>query len=308
MTAVGASTLAGSAPAENTAARERARAADWLELTKPGITRLVVLTAAAGYYMAASGAFDWLRFVISLAGIALVASAAGALNQIVERAEDARMRRTARRPIPAGRIGHAAAQAFAWSMAVAGLALLLFLVRPLTAALVAASLLSYVYVYTPLKRRTWHATLVGTVPGALPILAGWTAGGGGIDAGGLTLFGILVFWQMPHFFALAWLFREDYVKGGFRMITATDHSGARTAGQILIYTTALLPVSLAPFALGMAGGWYAAGALLLGSLFLAAGVMLLPARTDRRARRLFFASILYLPALLALMVLDKVAV
>lgn len=309
MTAVGTPTLvARPAAAEPTSAiRERSRLAAYVELTKPGITRLVVLTAAAGFYMATRGAFDWVAFGHTLLGVALVASAAGALNQIVERDADARMRRTARRPLPAGQLRAGPAAAFAWSMAALGTIELAVFVRPLTAVLVVLSLLSYVYVYTPLKRRTWHATLVGAVPGALPILAGWTAGGGALDRAGWALFAILFIWQMPHFFALAWMYRRDYVAGGFRMITATDQTGARTTGQILIYTTALLPVSLAPFALGLTGGWYAAGALLLGCLFLAAGAMLVPERTERRARRLFFASILYLPALLALMVLDKVA-
>ena len=284
------------------------RAAALLELTKPGITRLVVVTAAAGFYLASSGGVDLLVLLHALAGTALAASGSGALNQYFEREQDARMTRTLRRPLPSGRVKPAEALLFASALGVAGVAYLLMFVNATTAALVAASMLSYVFVYTPLKRRTWLATVVGAVPGALPILAGWTAAGAPLDSRAWALFAILFLWQMPHFFALALIYREDYVRGGFRMLTAHDATGARTARQILGYTGALLIASLAPTLLGLAGTVYLAGAILLGLTFFALGARLAACRTDERAWRVFFGSVAYLPALLVLMVIDKVPV
>ena len=196
------------------------------ELTKPGITRMVVLTAAAGFYLASAGPLDVALFLHTLVGTALVASAAGALNQWVERDADGRMRRTARRPLPSGRVSITEALIFAGAIASIGLAQLLSFVNATTALIVALSLVSYVFVYTPLKRRTWLATVVGAVPGALPILAGWAGAGTPLDARAWALFGILFLWQMPHFYALAWVYRDDYVRGGFRMLTAFDPSAA----------------------------------------------------------------------------------
>jgi protoheme IX farnesyltransferase len=292
---------------ERVPVRERSRLGAFIEITKPGITRLVLVTTAAGFYLAGRGSFDLVLFLNTLIGVALAASGAGALNQYVERDADARMRRTAKRPLPSGRLTEGEALGFAVGLSVAGLAWLLLLVDPLTTALVGASLLSYIALYTPLKKRTWLNTVVGAVPGALPILAGWTAGGGGLDARGIALFAILFVWQMPHFFALAWIYREDYVRGGFRMLTAADPAGARTARQIVMYTALLLPVSLLPTVFGVAGRFYLIGAVALGAMFFALGAALVARRTERRAWRLFMGSVVYLPVLLILRVLDKVA-
>jgi protoheme IX farnesyltransferase len=278
----------------------------YVELTKPGITRMVVLTAAAGFYLAATGPLDLTLLLHTLIGTALVASAAGALNQWVERDADGHMRRTARRPLPSGRVSVSEALVFATVIAAAGLAQLLAFVNATTALIVLLSLVSYVFVYTPLKRRTWLATVVGAVPGALPILAGWTGAGTPLDARAWALFGVLFLWQMPHFYALAWVYREDYVRGGFRMLTAFDPTGIRTVRQVMLYTAALLAVSVLPYTLGLVGIGYLWGAIALGAAFLALGAALARERTDNRAWKLFFGSIIYLPAMLVLLVAFKV--
>jgi protoheme IX farnesyltransferase len=285
----------------------RARGSALVELTKPGITRLVLVTAAAGFFLASAGGVDLILLLHMLLGTALAASGSGALNQYAERDADRLMQRTAKRPLPSGRLRPVQALGFAAALSVAGVAYLFIFVSALAATLVAASVLSYLFVYTPLKRRTWLATVVGAVPGALPILAGWAAAGGPLDARAWTLFGILFLWQMPHFFALAWIYREDYIRGGFRMLTASDATGARTSRQILWYTAALLAVSVLPTALGLTGRLYLVGAALLGAAFLGLGVALAAKRSDQRAWRVFFGSVAYLPALLLLMVIDKVA-
>lgn len=282
-----------------------ARLRAYTELTKPGITRMVVLTAAAGFYLATRGPLDIFLLLHTLVGTALVASAAGALNQLVERDADGRMRRTARRPIPSGRISTAAAVTFSAVVAALGLAQLLAFVNATTALIVALSLVSYVFVYTPLKRRTWVSTVVGAVPGALPILAGWAGAGTPLDARAWALFAVLFLWQMPHFYALAWVYREDYIRGGFRMLTAFDPTGRRTVRQVILYTAALLAASVLPYTLGVAGAGYLWGALGLGAAFLFLGGALARERTDNSAWKLFFGSIVYLPALLILLVVFK---
>jgi protoheme IX farnesyltransferase len=309
MQSAGAAVLELSGDAAGPVARTdlRSRLGALLELTKPGITRLVVITAAAGFYLASAGGVDVVLLLHTLFGTALAASGSGALNQYMERGPDARMRRTARRPLPTGRLTPAQALLFATGLAVAGVAYLYVFVGARATGLVAASLLSYLFVYTPLKQRTWLATPVGAVPGALPILAGWAAAGGPLDGRAWALFGILFFWQMPHFFALAWIYREDYVRGGFRMLTAEDATGSRTSRQIISHTALLLVVSLLPSLFGLTGRLYLAGATVLGGAFLALGMALALQRTDQRAWRLFFGSVAYLPALLLLMVFDKVA-
>lgn len=290
-------------PATVEAAGGRLRA--FLELTKPGITRMVLVTTAAGFYMASAGTIDWIRFLNTLIGVGLVASAASGLNQWAERDADRRMIRTQGRPLPSGRVDRSAAFAFSILLASVGANWLFLLVGLTPALVVAATLATYVLVYTPLKRRTWWSTIVGALPGALPILAGWTAGGGGLDAAGFALFGILFLWQMPHFYALAWIYREDYVRGGFRMLSAQDESGVRTARQALLFALVLVPVSVLPALLGVSGPAYAAGATVLGVAYATLAVALLVRRSNRRAWRLFFASVVYLPAVLVLMVVDK---
>ncbi len=292
------------APARPAGPQARARA--YFELTKPGITRLSVLTAVAGYYMATSGPVDWVRLIHLVVGTTLAASGTNALNQCAEREIDARMRRTRVRPLPSGRLRPGEALRFSWGTALVGLIYLGWSINVLTALVVASSLASYVFVYTPLKRRTSLSTLVGAVPGALPIVAGWTAAGDGVNTVAWSLFGILFLWQLPHFLALAWLYREDYRNGGLAMLSVFDPDGEQTGRQAMLYGLTLVPVSLLPTLLGLTGATYFFGALTLGSAFAGLGAAMMVRRTELRARRLFLGSILYLPALLILMVFDKV--
>jgi heme o synthase len=297
-----ASGAAGRAPVR---VRLNTRVGSYIELTKPGIVRMVLITAGAGSFLAAGTGLDVLVLLHTLFGMGLVASGSCGLNEYVEHEADGRMKRTAGRPIPSGRIPPRHALLFSVALSVFGLVHLVAFVNVLTAALVALTLISYIFVYTPLKRRTWTATLVGAVPGALPILAGWTAAGGGLTAPGLALFGILFLWQMPHFYALAWIYREDYARGGFHMITAIDPAGRRTGRQIVIFGAALLGVSTLPTVLGLTGWVYLAAALVLGSAFLGLGISMAVRRTDKRAMRLFLGSVAYLPLLLVVMVVDR---
>jgi len=242
----------------------------------------------------------------TLIGTALVAAGTNAWNQVRERDVDALMTRTRRRPLPSGRLTPRAAAWFASAIAVGGVAYLLATVNPLTAGLAALTFVSYVCLYTPLKRTTSLNTLIGAVPGALPIVGGWTAAGGSLGAAVAALFWILFLWQLPHFLALAWLYREDYRAGGLKMLGVDDESGRGTGRMVVLYALALLPISLLPTLLGVTGSTYFYGALGLGLLYTAAGAALLAAATPARAWRVFFVSIVYLPALLTLMVLDKV--
>ncbi len=277
-------------------------AAALLELTKPRLTALVVLTAAAGFGLAGGGGLAPLSALCL--GTALLAGGAGAANQWLETAADARMRRTRGRPLPSGRLPSAAAGAFAGALAAAGLALLAAASGPLSAWLGALSFVVYVAVYTPLKKVTTLCTPVGAVVGALPPLMGWAAATGRIDGGGLVLAALLFVWQIPHFLAIAWLYREDYAAGGFRMLPLDDASGDRTSAMVLLYAGALLPVSLSAVPT-MATGWlYPAGAVALGGGFLLLAWRFARERSAPAARRLFLASLVYLPLVLALLALD----
>jgi heme o synthase len=292
-------------------ARPVQRLADYLELTKPGITLLVLVTVAAGFYLGAGASpLAPLTLLATLVGAGLVAGGTNALNQIWERDADALMRRTRSRPLPAGRLGVREALAFAAGLSLSGLLVLVVWVNPLTAALAAATLVSYVLVYTPLKRVTTLNTLVGAVPGALPVVGGWTAAGGDLSPVAGALFWILFLWQLPHFLALAWLYRDDYRAGGFRMLGsggADDESG-ETGRVVVLYALALLPVSLLPTLLGVTGRWYFGAALVLGVAYVVCGAAQALRPATVHARRLFFASVLYLPLLLFFMVVDKAAV
>jgi protoheme IX farnesyltransferase len=281
------------------------RATDFLELTKPGITVLVVTTTMVGFCLGLKGSLALGHLLHALAGTALVAGGASALNMYMERDLDARMRRTARRPLPTGRLQPEEALVFALSIAVAGMVYLFVFVNPLTSLLSAITLISYLFLYTPLKTRTWACTLIGAVPGALPALMGWSAANGRVEAGGWVLFAIVFFWQIPHFYAIGWMYREDYARGGFPMLPVLDLSGVRTSRQISASILLLLCSAAMPFALGLSGPTYAALAAVLGFIFLYLGIVFVRRRTRQSARRVFFYSIAYLPGLFALLMIDK---
>jgi protoheme IX farnesyltransferase len=275
-------------------------------MTKPGITLMVVLTAGLGFLLAGGETFSFLLLVYTLLGTGLVSGGASALNHVLERDTDALMRRTANRPLPTGRMDPDAALLFGVAVAVAGLLVLYFAVNPLTALLGVVALAGYVFVYTPLKRVSSLATIIGAIPGAIPPMMGWSAVRGELDLAAWGLFGLLFFWQMPHFLAIAWLCREDYAKGGFPLLTVNDPDGTRTARQAVLWGAALIPVSLLPSALGLMGGLYFAGALVLGLVYLGFGLAFARSRSTAGARWLMLASILYFPAVLLVMLLDRV--
>lgn len=276
-----------------------------MELTKARLTLLVVLTTVVGFYLGSPASVDLVLLTHALAGTALLAAGAAVLNQVLEREFDARMRRTAERPIPSGRITPTSALLVGSALSLLGLVWLLFRVNPLTALLGVATWTSYVAVYTPLKRITVLNTLVGAVPGALPPLMGWSAATDSVSSPGWSLFGVLFFWQLPHFMAIAWLYRDEYQRAGFRMLSGADPDGMRTAASAVRNTLALLGVSLFPFVFGLVGHWYLVGAVVLGGAFLAFAIQFARTLSQSAARRLFFASIVYLPVLLGLLVLDK---
>ncbi|HXF95139.1 MAG TPA: heme o synthase [Gemmatimonadales bacterium] len=284
------------------------QAADLLALTKPRITQLVVMTTAAGFVLASPDGVAFGRLAHALAGTALVAGGTNALNQWWERGSDALMPRTRARPLPAGRLDPRVALGFGWGIALAGIGYLAGATNPLTALLAAATLLSYVFAYTPLKRRSPAALGVGAVPGALPIVGGWTAAGGALDAGAAALFLILFLWQLPHFLALGWLYRGDYRRAGLRLAGVADDTGAGTARRAALGTVALVIASLVPVGLGPKTAILSFGGVLaLGAWLTARAVGFARAPTDEAARRLFFASVVYLPALLGLLVADHIA-
>ncbi len=288
------------------AARSLRRSALYLELGKARLSALVLLTTAVGFALGERGSVDWLRLAWTLVGTGLAALGANALNEWLEADRDAQMRRTRQRPLPARRIGRREALLFGIVSGAVGPALLLALVNVAAAALALAALLIYVLLYAPLKTRSVCNTLVGAVVGALPPLIGWVAATGGRTApGAWILAGILFLWQTPHFLALAWLYRDDYARGGFRMLPMVDPRGHLTGCVVVMYTLVLLALTLLPVLVGMAGWWYAAGALLLGSALVILSAALERRRTDSAARRVFVASVVYLPLLLGLMVLDR---
>jgi len=286
-----------------------ARFADLREMTKPGITFMVVLTAGMGFLLAEGRFFSLGLLLHTLLGTGLVSAGASVLNQVLERRYDALMRRTANRPLPAERVDPDFALLYGVALSLAGLVELTFMVNLLTAALGAVALSGYVFAYTPLKRYTELSTVVGGIPGAIPPMMGWAAVRNDLDLAAWVLFGILFFWQMPHFLAIAWLCREDYARGGFPMLTVIDPSGKRAARQSILYAAALVPLSLLPSLLGLTGGIYFGGALLLGLAYLAAAFgfsrSLAGEGADKGARRLMFTSLLYFPGLLSVMVLDR---
>jgi len=288
------------------ATAEKAGVGTFLELIKVRLTSLVLLTTVVGFYLGFPGPMDYVPLLHTLIGTGLVASGAAALNQLIEREYDARMPRTENRPLPSGRLQPETVLIFGAVVAGLGLAYLALEVNPLTSLLGAVTLISYVFVYTPLKRVTALNTVVGAIPGALPPLMGWTAARGEITVAGWSLFAILFFWQLPHFLAIAWLYREEYARAGYVMLPVVDPDGHRTARQSVSHTLGLLPVSLSPFLFHVTGVVYLTGALVLGAAFLWCAIQFSRHLTKARARQLFYASIIYLPLLLALMVVDKV--
>jgi heme o synthase len=288
-----------------TAAIEAAptRTNDFLVLAKVRITFLVVVTAAVGYALA-PGPFDAAVFFALVVGTALVSAGASALNQVWERETDARMDRTRNRPVPAGRITPADARNFGLALCGFGIALLAA-ANWLTAALGLLAAASYVLAYTPMKRRSSLCTIVGAIPGALPPMMGWAAGRGGLDAGAWALFALMFLWQLPHFLAIGWIYREDYARAGLPMLTVTDPDGTSTGRQMVLYSAALLPVTLFAGSLVLAGPAYLGSAVALGLLFLACAFRFARAKSVSAARWLFLVSVLYLPVLLGMMVLDR---
>jgi protoheme IX farnesyltransferase len=280
------------------------RARDFYELTKPRMNLLVVCTTAVGYYMAPHGG-DWLPLLHAILGTALTAASASVLNQLVERDHDALMPRTRNRPLPGGRITPAEALAMGVVCGVVGVAYLALAVNVLTALLGAITLASYVWVYTPMKRVSSLNTVVGAVPGAIPPMMGWTAAMGALGPEAIALFGILFLWQMPHFLAIAILYKRDYAAGGFKMLPVVDPDLTLTSRMIVLYGLALVPVSLTPVGVGMAGAVYLTGATLMSLAFLSYCVSCAVSKERVDARKLFFASIIYLPLLFALLMLDK---
>jgi protoheme IX farnesyltransferase len=277
----------------------------YLELTKPRITTLVVLTAAAGFCLGSRGHVDFLRLSAMAGCIALLSSGISALNQYIERDLDGLMNRTKARPLPSGRLSSGKALLFGSALSAAGVILLALAINPLTALLGLLTLASYLFGYTPLKTRSSLSTVVGAFPGAMPPLIGWASARGELGVEAWVLFAILFLWQFPHFLAIAWMYKDDYARAGIKMLPVVEPDGRVTSQQIVSYTLMLLPVSLLPVLVHLAGSAYLIGALILGFGFLYFGVRLGVARSKWQARRLLQASVLYLPVLFALMVLNS---
>jgi heme o synthase len=287
--------------------RAGTRWADYLQLTRPRLSAMALLTVAAGAILASAGAPDWGTVARVMLGAALVAAGASALNQWRERETDARMQRTQDRPLPAGRLQPSEVLVFGFASALGGVAYLaLTLAHPLAAVVAALTLLIYVFIYTPLKRRATLNTLIGAIPGALPPVIGWTAVRGSLNAEIVALFVILFLWQVPHFLAIAWIYRADYRRAGLSMLPSVDPTGSITGRQMIGYCLALFAASLTPLVVGGAGWVYLAGALFLGIGFLACAVGFARRRSLTAARTVLRASLVYLPALLTLLLLDGI--
>jgi protoheme IX farnesyltransferase len=283
----------------------RTRTMDFVALAKPRLNFLVVASAMAGYAMAGMEGLGVTRLFGTLAGTGLVAGGASALNQLLERDTDALMRRTRMRPLPDGRVQPGEALVFGCALAAIGLMILTATANVLAAAVALATVLVYVAVYTPLKRRTSLATVVGAVPGALPPIIGWAAARGTLSVQAWTLFGIVFLWQLPHFLAIAWMFRDDYTRAGFPLLPVIEPDGRSTARQAVVYAAALLPLSLAPTLFGLSGRLYFAAAMALGLAFIWLTVRFARTRSTQDARALFFGSITYLPLIWMMMIVDR---
>ncbi|MGA0254895.1 MAG: heme o synthase [Rhodothermales bacterium] len=278
---------------------------DWLTLTKPEITFLVTISSLAGFVMASTGGVDGWTLFWAMIGIPLTSAGGCALNQVLEVELDARMKRTANRPLPSGRIDVSHATWFAVGLIAAGVGILCPLTNPLTGVMAAMTVALYIWVYTPLKRKSTWNTLVGTIPGALPILGGWTAASGDVGAGGWALFGVLLCWQMPHFFALAWMYRKDYGESPFLMLPSGDEQGTRTALQMIVFSVLMIVFSVLPVSLGLSGMAYLVGALLLGGWFMVHVGRFWLTRSVQHARAVLKGSVMYIPLLLMAIILDR---
>jgi protoheme IX farnesyltransferase len=295
--------IAAAATQNVTGRREKLSA--YVVLAKPRIALMLVITAAAGFYLGTVNRFDWLLFVNSMISIALLAFGVAALNQYLERDTDLLMKRTAARPLPTGKLGSAQALLFGISLCFAAEIYLAVAVNFLTAILGLTVIVGYVLLYTPLKTRTTLSTLIGAFPGAMPPLMGWTAAAGEISLGAWSLFWTLFLWQFPHFLAIAWMYRAEYKRAGIKMLPVVEPAGKITAKQIVIFAVLTLLISLAPFFLGFAGWLYLIGAFLLGAWFLFAGIDFARTKSDEKARKLLKVSVMYLPLLFGLLVLSK---
>jgi protoheme IX farnesyltransferase len=279
---------------------------DYMALTKPRITWLILMSTGVGYFFGQQGGSpDWILLLHTLIGTALIASGTAALNQWYERGADTLMRRTSGRPLPTGKMTALRALLFGIVLAVLGFGELALGVNILAALLGAFTLVTYLFVYTPLKQRSHLSTVIGALPGAMPPLMGYAASHGSLTPEAWTLFAILFIWQFPHFLAIAWMYREDYARAGIRMLPVVEPDGMSTGRQIILYASTLIPVSLFPVLLGMSGKVYLVGALILGGWFLYTGVRVAFDLTNVRARRVLLASIIYLPAIYGLMVFDR---
>jgi protoheme IX farnesyltransferase len=292
------------APASLAGVRRQSNLGDYVALTKPRLNLLVVLTSAAGYYLGSISSVNLWPMMVAVIGTALVAGGAAVLNQVYERDTDALMRRTQGRPLPDHRVTVGDARIFGLALSIGGIALLAFGANVLAASLAVATLAVYLLVYTPMKRRSSAATLVGAVPGALPPLIGWAAAHGTVTVGGWTLFAIVFLWQIPHFMAIAWMYRDDYRSAGFPMLPVIEPDGRGTGRQALLFAVALLPVSLAPTFVGLSGWMYFWMALVLSTALLGLSIRFAATRSEISARWLFFGSITYLPLIWATMILN----
>ena len=283
----------------------RTRVLDLAELVKARLTLLVLLTTAAGFYLGAQSPINYAALFHVVFGTAAAAAGAAALNQWWERKPDALMRRTRMRPVPAGRMRPAEALALGLVLSIFGVGYLAITCNALSATLAAVTILIYIFGYTPLKRASTANTLVGAVPGAIPPMIGWAAARGAIEAGAWSLFAILLLWQLPHFFAIAWMYRDDYSRAGFRMISSNDRSGERSASQSVFFSILLLVIAGLPAFVGVVTTLYLPVELVLGTSFIAVAMRFLRMRTAGAARLLFITSIVYLPLLLGALVLTK---
>lgn len=287
---------------------------DYIELTKPRITWLILMSTGIGYFFGLPAVANWWEFLKSIhllsllhtiVGTALIASGTAALNQWYERDADHKMRRTAGRPLPSGRLSARRALAFGMVLSAAGFLELWLGVNLLSGLIGLFTLASYLFLYTPMKQRTWWSTTVGAIPGAMPPMIGYAAAAGGLTRESWVLFAILFLWQFPHFYSIAWMYKEDYARAGILMLPVVDPDGRSTARQIVLYGLALIPVSLIPGVLGMSGRIYLVGALLLGLWFLYSGVRVALERSLVSARGVLITSVIYLPLIYGLMLIDR---